>query len=223
MSDLTMTEKRRFERLLRMNTGYVLDFSNRTFQEFVADSTGRNIFDERYQYASGSKANCLRGFWTDENNRLVGKLLGDLLDHGRTVRGSGPIKDDNSDLEPARRIIARLMADTPVPEIDSLAGATDERDFDIVSKAARDAIERNEPEAGLDRLHTFVVKFVRSVCEKRGIAVDREKPLHSIFGEYLKRLKTEGRIESEMSLRILKSSISTLEAFNDVRNNRSLV
>ena len=31
-----------------------------------------------------------------------------------------------------------------------------------------------------------------------------------------------GLIESEMTLRILKSSISTLEAFNDVRNNRSL-
>lgn len=38
----------------------------------------------------------------------------------------------------------------------------------------------------------------------------------------MKRLREAGHIESEMTLRILKSSISTLEAFNDVRNNQSL-
>jgi hypothetical protein len=41
------------------------------------------------------------------------------------------------------------------------------------------------------------------------------------MGEYIKCLKKEGIVESEMTERILKSSISTLEAFNDVRNNRS--
>jgi len=43
MSNLTFTEKRRFEQLLGMETGYVLDFTNRTFAEFVRDSTGRDI------------------------------------------------------------------------------------------------------------------------------------------------------------------------------------
>jgi hypothetical protein len=75
---------------------------------------------------------------------------------------------------------------------------------------------------GLDRLHTFVVKYVRSLCLARGVDVPRDKPLHSLFGEYLKRLREAGLIESEMTSRILKSSISVLEAFNDVRNNRSL-
>jgi hypothetical protein len=37
-----------------------------------------------------------------------------------------------------------------------------------------------------------------------------------------KRLRDSGHVESEMAARILKSSIFTLEAFNDVRNNRSL-
>jgi Abortive infection C-terminus len=43
-----------------------------------------------------------------------------------------------------------------------------------------------------------------------------------LFGEYVKRLRHDGYLESEMTARILKSSISVLEAFNDVRNNRSL-
>ncbi len=50
----------------------------------------------------------------------------------------------------------------------------------------------------------------------------REKPLHSLVGEYVKSLRSAGHLESEMTERILKSSISTLEAFNRVRNDQSL-
>jgi len=74
----------------------------------------------------------------------------------------------------------------------------------------------------LDRLHTFVIKFVRTLCDGRAIAVTRGKPLHSLFGEYVKHLRDSGQLESEMTARILKSAISVLEAFNDVRNNQSL-
>ena len=118
--------------------------------------------------------------------------------------------------------MARLVQGSPVPELDALNPVVEERDFDAVAKATREAIEKNEPEAGLDRLHTFVIKFVRWLCKLRGITVDRDKPLHSLFGEYVKRLKADGHIKSEMTVRILKSSISVLEAFNEVRNNRSL-
>jgi hypothetical protein len=52
--------------------------------------------------------------------------------------------------------------------------------------------------------------------------VIRDKPLHSVFGEYVRTLREGGHLESAMTERILKSSISVLEAFNDVRNNRSL-
>lgn len=81
---------------------------------------------------------------------------------------------------------------------------------------------RSGSEVGLDRLHTLIIKYVRSLCEGAGITVTREKPLHSLFGEYVKFLERRGVIESARTLRILKSSISTLEAFNDVRNNQSL-
>jgi len=63
---------------------------------------------------------------------------------------------------------------------------------------------------------------VRGLCETHGIAVTREKPLHSLFGEYVKKLRDEGHLQSTMTERILRSSISTLDAFNDVRNNQSL-
>jgi hypothetical protein len=45
---------------------------------------------------------------------------------------------------------------------------------------------------------------------------------HSLFGRYVKFLQQQEMVESEMSERILKSSISVLDAFNSVRNNQSL-
>jgi hypothetical protein len=54
MSDLTPLEKRKFEQFLGMETGYVLDFTNRTFAEFVSHSSGSDIYDPRYEYGSGS-------------------------------------------------------------------------------------------------------------------------------------------------------------------------
>src|ERR1700688_283084 len=104
MSDLTFVEKRKFEQLLGMGSGYVLDFTNRTFAEFVLDSTGRNIFDSRYEYASGSKANRLRAFWQKEDNALVGKLMNDLLD---CIETEGAVK------ETCRLIVGRLLSKTP--------------------------------------------------------------------------------------------------------------
>src|SRR5262249_10859317 len=161
-------EKLQLERLLQMGGGYVLNFSNRTFQDFVEDSVRRDIYDARYAYRSGSKANVLRGFWSEEESRTVGKLLSDLLDYAESGCG---VSADNKDLLACRRTVGRLLQDCPVAEVDALSAVSDERDFEVVAKAVREAIDRNEPEAALDRLHTYIVKYVRSLCEGAGVVV----------------------------------------------------
>jgi abortive infection Abi-like protein len=220
MSTLTNIEKRKLERILGMSTGYVLDFSNRTFFEFVTDSTSRDIYDARYDGFGSSKANRLRGFWATEGNHNVGKLLDDLLDYARDIGSVAP--RDEVLLADCRRIAARLLRESPVPELDALESITSERDFETIAKAIRDAIDKNQPEAGLDRLHTLVIKYVRSLCLARGLTVGRDKPLHSLFGEYVGALRKSGLIESAMTERILRVNISVMEAFNEVRNDQSL-
>jgi hypothetical protein len=217
MSDITSLEKRKFERLLEMGGGYVLGFSNRTFEDFILDTTGRQIYTQAYDYGSGSKANRLRAFWNVEPNHVVGALMSAMLDL---------YKDEGRELSElyndCRAIVERLMHDAPVVDLDALTPNADGREFETLTKSVRDCIESNQPEAGIDRLHTFVVKYIRIVCEKHGISIERDKPLHSIFGEYVKFIKDRGFIESEMTERILKSTISIFEAFNRVRNNQSL-
>ncbi len=234
MSDLSSREKRKLECLFEMSGGYVLDLSNRSFAEFVDEHTGRDIDDRRYaQRGTGSKAWRLRVFWKVEPNHLVGKLIVALIDYRVEVverqaldpdtwGGLTRLPDEERLVEECRRIAARLTQGSAVHDADALQAPVDEPDFEAVAQQVRDAIQKNQPEAGLDRLHTFVMKFVRSLCTTRGVEVTRDKPLHSLFGEYVKALRAGGHLESRMTERILKSSISTLEAFNDVRNGQSL-
>ncbi len=218
MADLTNLEKRNLEKLFGMGSGYVLDFSNRTFDEFVLDSIRKSIFEEKYSVGSGSKANRLRGLWAAEPNYVVGKLLSDLIAYA----AEPGIKPESQQLfESCRRASERLLQSQPVPELDAINPNTTERDFESLAKAVRETIEKNQPETGLDRLHTFVAKYMRVLCDKHGIDYTRDRPLHSLVGEYVKRLKDKGYVRSEMTERILKSSISTFEAFNRVRNEQS--
>src|SRR3989338_5019837 len=219
MSDLSFIEKVKLEKLFDMGGGYVLNFSNRTFAEFVAESTGKNIYDSKYDYASGSKANRLRAFWTEEPNHAVGKLISDLLEYTRQLPAYG---DQGTLYEDCIRIADRLKQGSPVQDLDVITPDLPERDFEILVKSMKEAIDKNAPESALDRLHTFVIKYMRVLCEKYGITVERDKPLHSLMGEYVKCLKRRGLIESQMTERILKSSVSVMEAFNEVRNEQSL-
>lgn len=219
MSDLNFVEKRQLENALDMSSGYVLYFSNRTFAEFFVDSVNIDIYDEKYNYMSGSKANRMRAFWDHESNFTVGKLLGDIFDNWDELTADYP----ESPVLPkdCLRIVQRLKESAPVTDIEAIRTTKDDRNFESLAKSVRESIDRNEPENGLDRLHTFVIKHFRTLCEKREIATGRDTPLHSLVGLYIKVLKQEHLIESIMTERILKSSISVMEAFNKVRNEQS--
>ena len=143
----------------------------------------------------------MRAFWKVEPNHVVGKLISDMFELCSS--------DDRELLEDCRRIAERLKQGAPVPELGAITPQSAERDLELLASQVKAAIDNNQPETGLDRLHTFVVRYVRSRCDERGIAYDQNKPLHSLFGEYRKSLKADGHIESEMTDRILKSAIST--------------
>ena len=219
MSDLRIRERSKLEALLSMSQGHVLNFSDRSFANFF-DEYRIEIDSERYKLHGSSKGKRMRTFWDVDGNHVVGRVISGLIDHATYFQ---LLKDiDPTLIDECRAIAQRLLSDEMVSELDSLTSIADEHDFDVVAEHVREAIRKNQPEAGLDRLHTFVIKFMRVTCEPHGITITPDKPLHSIFGEYVKAMQSKGHIDSEMTARILKSSISVLEAFNSVRNNKSL-
>lgn len=75
MANLTTSDKQILEKLFLMGGGYVLNFTDRTMGEFFRDDVGIDIYTDKYNYSSGSKANRLRGLWRIEDDIVVGKSI----------------------------------------------------------------------------------------------------------------------------------------------------
>lgn len=209
-----------------MPTGYVMDFSNRTFEEFIYDTLKVNIYSEKYFYDSGSKANRLRAFIREESNFKVGQLLSALLDYWHTkaiAKEYGfEFEKNESIYKECLKVASRLKEETIIEEIDAIKEVEDDRDFSLLAKSIKESIDKDEPEVALDRLHTYLMKFVRQLCAKHKIELKKDESLNAIYGKYIKFLVSNGLLESKMSENILKYSINILESFNDIRNNKSL-
>src|SRR3546814_9242427 len=65
------------------------------------------------------------------------------------------------------------------------------------------------------------MKKFAHLLEERGVPWDRNDPLQSRVGKYVKALEAEREIR-EITRRIIKSAISVFDQLNDIRNNRSL-
>lgn len=72
MANLSFIDKQLIEDVLQMGGGYVLDFSNRTFDEFMTEVIGESIY-AKYEYMS--KANLLRRFIKDYPDAYIGKMI----------------------------------------------------------------------------------------------------------------------------------------------------
>jgi hypothetical protein len=224
MSDLKSTERLLLEKFLGMESGYVLNFSNKTFQAFVLETSGIDIYDAKYDYSSGSKANRLRAFWKTEPNYVVGKLISDLLSYQIKSKIAFMLETTEAEqrlYDECCRIAERLKQESMVEHVEAIKPNIDEKNFSVLAKSIRECIKNNEPETALDRLHTFLVKYLRQLCEKYNIPYAKDEPLHSLFGKYVKHLTNNKLLESKMTERILKYSIHVLEAFNEVRNTQS--
>lgn len=81
MANLKTIEKQTLEKLFQMEGGYVLNFTDRTMGEFFRDDVGFDIYDAKYNYGSGSKANRLRGLWLRADDKQVGKSIWKLVEY----------------------------------------------------------------------------------------------------------------------------------------------
>lgn len=113
MSSLTDIEKRYFEKLLGMQSGYVLDYSDATFGEFF-NRHKINIHGQKYQTYGTSKAKKMRAFWEQEPDVLVGRVLGEMLEAYEADCSLNNRDVETSVLEKARGIVSRLSG-VPAP------------------------------------------------------------------------------------------------------------
>jgi hypothetical protein len=228
MSSLKQTDKIKLEKFFEMEGGYVCDFSDRTFGDFIMENTSIDVYDgDKYTEIGTSKANRLRSFLKKESNATVANLIDEMLEYWRTQKllskkGTDPSMEIL--YQEGKKIVEKLKKSIEggIENIDAIQANSDDKNMIMIVNSIRESIKRDDPAEALDRLHTFVVKYLRELCRQHGLIYDKDTPLNALMGAYIKELKDRNLIESKMTEAILKSSIKILEAFNSVRNDQSL-
>ncbi len=109
MGALSIKQKTILETVLDMKGGFVLDFSNASFEQFFED-LGIDIFDERYANIGTSKANRLRAFWQLANKNEIAKSVLAFCEYIQTKQETQPNALTVSDEQLARlRDMAREL------------------------------------------------------------------------------------------------------------------
>ena len=156
-----------------MGSGYVLNFSDRTIGEFFQDDVGVNLFDQKYEYASGSKANRLRRFWQVSDDAIVGRSIDKLLGYIDTQVVLGKLKKEDFSPELIRlvqSIAARLQGRKAAAQA---VAETTEQDF-ISKEFGAVSIEK----VGLDSVVSGILK---QRVDEIGKCLTARAPLAVIF------------------------------------------
>lgn len=112
MADIKQSEKLIFENIFGLNSGYVLEFSNSTFQEFIYNLIQIDIYNSKYSLYGDSKAKRLRAFWQLESNKNVGLVLKELLECWRVAKTlkNLPVERNEQILyDESKKVIDRLL------------------------------------------------------------------------------------------------------------------
>jgi hypothetical protein len=208
------------EDILMMGSGYVLDFSDRTFGNFFASELEIDIDDPKY--GGLSKAKRLRQFFAVSESALVARALRKLWDHRQAWhdRLGRPESIPNAEAR-MFQIIAKLEGDAGLARTDAIERfASDETLDELVSAIEREA-QAGKPHVALDQLHTYCMKKFAHLLQERGDEVKQNEALHARAGRYFNPLRREGKVR-QISEMIMKSTVDIFEKFNLVRNTESL-
>lgn len=158
-----------------MAGGYVLGFSNQTFEDFFHEVVGVPIYNSRYDLGSGSKANRMRAFWRVATDEQLKTLLRGLLD-GWNLYSDSKIPDSAEKL--INDILARLK-DADAPQEPKSAQPETPRLNDLIA----------------DDLHSKLLELSSLTPQNRGYAFERF--LKNLFDAYGLAARASFRITGE--------------------------
>ena len=222
MSQIKSIDMLFLDKLLEMESGYVLNFSDRTFANFFAEELNIDIDDPLYAQNGGSKGKRLRRFLQISQPGVSARALRKLWDYREAVRAQ---HEREEALEYARdrlfQIIHRLEGDSGLASTDAIERFEYDDTLDeLVASIERD-IQAHKPHVALDRLHTYCMKKFAHLLRQRGEQPSTGETLNARAGRYFNPLRRSGQIRP-ISQKIMKSTVETFELYNGIRNNESL-
>lgn len=168
MSSLTAIEKNKLEKLFGMHTGYVLHFSNRTFENFFADFD-INIYSDKYIQEGSSKAKLLRTFWKTESDHLVGQIIAAMIE-------SSTFSDEEKELVRSCRQISQRLLSGKV-NLSSLKQVTTKFDLKFIDrqiKRMEDSIE-SDPDLAIGTAKELIESCCKTILNELNVPFDEKK------------------------------------------------
>ena len=162
MATINFDEKLLMEDVFQMQQGSVLDFSNRTFGEFMKDVVSYDVYTK---YPGLSKAKIIRAFIDDESDAYVGKFLARLIKY---MSDYGFVNDENrSKIDKLNKLAAQKLGRTKKVNI---------RPQEPLEPIEESKIDYDALKSELQQLHQITPK------QARGYAF--EKFINKIFSEF---------------------------------------
>jgi len=194
-----------------MESGYVLNFSDRTFGEFIEEVANVDIHSNRYTTQGTSKANKLRTFWKVESDYLVGKLLLALIEHADSL-DTIPFEGDEALEERTREIAKRFLAGGP-----SLGDLKDHaKNFNAGHLAEQirrlEASVETDPSLAIGTAKELIETCCKTILAERGKPVIGTPDVSTLTKATLKELKLvpEGIAEAARGADVMKRLLSNL-------------
>jgi hypothetical protein len=212
MSNLTRSEIYTVvNRYIGVSGGYLGDFSYRTHAEFYLEYCDLDINPYEYQGTTRERFIKILG---QSNPRVQAIILREVLK--KYPPSSSPLRTKER-YDEIQRMIARLEGASPVsspaPQITSA----------VVERAICDAetlLRNSGATSGVDRIHTALRGFLKTVCDSAGISYSSDPSLTELY-KLLRQnhpaLKDLGTHHQHID-KILKAFSAVLDSLNTLRN-----
>ncbi len=211
MSTFSMAERHNLEKCFGMSSGYVLNFSDRTFGEFVFETVGIHIHDEKYTAEGTSKAKKLRTLWKLEADHTVGKLIFALVDYAESLSAARD-SEAKALADKCRQIATRLIAGGP-----SLAPLKEHAKVLNANHLAEqirrmEASVETDPSLAIGTAKELVETCCKTILAERGKPVPGTPDVSTLTKETLKELKLvpEGVPDAARGADVIKRLLSNL-------------
>lgn len=218
MSDLNATEIFSIQKMIERKTkdkGFIWDFSNATFSEFVKSYTGIDIYQDKYVAIDGtSKMKRLKTFLSIEENYIVEDLLNGIIEYGsnRNYLNKTNIKTLNKYINKLKKAEKEIKIDSSIFK--------SQKKVELLIKDINNNVNESNYELAIDRLHTLFKLYIEVVCSKMDINIEN-KSLDSLYGELTRKIYENKLIKEGVTNDILSSSKKIMKSFDYARNNSS--
>jgi hypothetical protein len=211
MSRLTTRDKRALEDFLGMGSGFVLDFSDRTFADFVHEAVEIGIHADKYTVNGTSKANKLRTFWGVESDYLVGRLLDALIDYADDS-DLVTTEEDKRKSNLCRGIATRLLSGGP--SLDDLKQKAQTLNANHLAEQIRrmqDSVEA-DPSLAIGTAKELIETCCKTILAERGQEISGSPDIPALTKATFKQLNLVPEVipNSARGAEVIKRILSNL-------------